>query len=514
MIQARRCGRCCPTVEQELRLDGHTPLLAMAAFIDDSGALSLLGLAAVRIVVFRLVSSQVPRPYMDEIFHVPQAQHYCMGSFSQWDPKITTFPGLYLIAASLSPAFRLMNYMGGAADDSPFDSVVCSTGQLRSVNAYVLGPLCDLLVFCILSRTYVVKGGSVALRLIRVALFPPHWFYQLLFYTDTAATATLLLAYYLYLSDRPRLSGLAGSVAVMCRQTNVVWVAGMAGLIAWDALTDEERRALPMSLLRRGNGGEGEGWPLCRVLHRVWLHAAVCAAFLAFVVFVNEGSIVVGDRSHHRPVLHWAQLPYLYAYLVCFLLPPVVCAAAGEMIMVKKEGGKKEIPVRTTEASKDATRVLVSVKRALFACTVFLVCYLCVHHGTCIHPFLLADNRHFVFYLWRRLLQKPLVRLYALPLSLSVTSLFSASIFPSSCRLIECMCFAACCVLTLVPAQLLELRYFMVPAMLVLMHQRPLGMWGEAGGVVMHAALCAALVGVFAYLPFVWGDGTEARFML
>lgn len=33
----------------------------------------------------------------DELFHVPQAQHYCLGNFTHWDPMITTFPGLYEI---------------------------------------------------------------------------------------------------------------------------------------------------------------------------------------------------------------------------------------------------------------------------------------------------------------------------------------------------------------------------------------------------------------------------------
>ena len=37
--------------------------------------------------------------YMDEIFHVPQTQRFCRGDFKTWDPKITTFPGLYLAAA-------------------------------------------------------------------------------------------------------------------------------------------------------------------------------------------------------------------------------------------------------------------------------------------------------------------------------------------------------------------------------------------------------------------------------
>ncbi len=32
----------------------------------------------------------------DEPFHVPQTQRYCRGDFATWDPKITTFPGLYI----------------------------------------------------------------------------------------------------------------------------------------------------------------------------------------------------------------------------------------------------------------------------------------------------------------------------------------------------------------------------------------------------------------------------------
>ena len=39
---------------------------------------------------------------MDEVFHVPQAKHFCAGRFHVWDPKITTFPGLYLLASSVA----------------------------------------------------------------------------------------------------------------------------------------------------------------------------------------------------------------------------------------------------------------------------------------------------------------------------------------------------------------------------------------------------------------------------
>ena len=32
---------------------------------------------------------------MDEVFHIPQAQKYCEHRFNEWDPMITTLPGLY-----------------------------------------------------------------------------------------------------------------------------------------------------------------------------------------------------------------------------------------------------------------------------------------------------------------------------------------------------------------------------------------------------------------------------------
>lgn len=32
----------------------------------------------------------------DEPFHLSQTQRYCQGDWGTWDPKITTFPGLYV----------------------------------------------------------------------------------------------------------------------------------------------------------------------------------------------------------------------------------------------------------------------------------------------------------------------------------------------------------------------------------------------------------------------------------
>jgi alpha-1,2-glucosyltransferase len=46
---------------------------------------------------FSKVAELVPQPYLDEVFHIPQAQIYCDGRFDIWDGKITTPPGLYVL---------------------------------------------------------------------------------------------------------------------------------------------------------------------------------------------------------------------------------------------------------------------------------------------------------------------------------------------------------------------------------------------------------------------------------
>lgn len=47
------------------------------------------------------VNALVPEPYLDEVFHIPQASKYCEGRYYEWDDKITTPPGLYVCPLAL-----------------------------------------------------------------------------------------------------------------------------------------------------------------------------------------------------------------------------------------------------------------------------------------------------------------------------------------------------------------------------------------------------------------------------
>lgn len=56
--------------------------------------LPLFTLAVAALAWQAVVSLWVPQPYLDEIFHIPQAQKYCDSNWLAWDDKITTPPGL------------------------------------------------------------------------------------------------------------------------------------------------------------------------------------------------------------------------------------------------------------------------------------------------------------------------------------------------------------------------------------------------------------------------------------
>jgi DIE2/ALG10 family len=45
----------------------------------------------------------------DEVYHVRQTQRFCTGSL-EYDPMITTFPGVYLVGVLWSQALRLISW--------------------------------------------------------------------------------------------------------------------------------------------------------------------------------------------------------------------------------------------------------------------------------------------------------------------------------------------------------------------------------------------------------------------
>ena len=174
-----------------------------------------------------LVNSIVPDPYLDEVFHIPQAQAYWVGKWSQWDPKITTPPGLYVFTNSVHTIQKWYN--------PDFQQAI---GDLRIVNLVLLYSLTVLLF--IWTATTKSHTSSLVLKKELVTIqFPVLFFFSAFYYTDVLSTVTVVLTYVLWTASNQAegstklslraLQTFCGLLSLTVRQTNIFWVGVFLG---------------------------------------------------------------------------------------------------------------------------------------------------------------------------------------------------------------------------------------------------------------------------------------------
>ncbi|XP_061663924.1 dol-P-Glc:Glc(2)Man(9)GlcNAc(2)-PP-Dol alpha-1,2-glucosyltransferase [Syngnathoides biaculeatus] len=452
-------------------------------------------------LLFSKVTREQREPYMDEVFHVPQAQKYCHGKFNQWDPMITTLPGLYLASVGIiKPVVRLADMSG---------EVVCSTAMLRFVNLlFNCGNL--YLLYRLTCRLHPREKTRTAARRILSALslsaFPVLYFFNFLYYTDAGSTFFVLFAYLMTLHGCRKASALLAACAVLFRQTNVVWAAFCAGTLvagqmddAWRAghskKTDDKPAPFHVPLSLSGakrvvlfaldfftSAGHVKA-----ALLATWPYAVVALGFVAFVW--QNGGVVVGDRSNHEACLNFPQLFYFLSFSLFFSLPVSLC---------------RHRVRRFLQAAK---------KRPVLFLAVAAVCVLLVWKFTAVHKYLLADNRHYTFYLWKRFFQKhEVLRFLLIPAYIFagwnfLDSLKSRSLFWS-------LAFLACLLAATVPQKLLEFRYFIVPYLMYRLHMPLPSLSRLALEFALYTAVNAATIYIFVAKAFRWPDSAAAqRFM-
>ncbi|KAI6782809.1 uncharacterized protein J7T54_000952 [Emericellopsis cladophorae] len=365
----------------------------------------------------------------DEVFHIPQAQKYCEGKWSEWDDKITTPPGLYLLTTSFSATGWWSKIILAPG---------CGVLSLRTANAIVLAPLTAAALGCRQAIESLGNGHGSAIRLapssyavhtaLNIALFPLLFFFSGLYYTDVVSTFVVLVAFQNSLrrmgpgqptTARDIASVTLGLMALFMRQTNVFWVVvfnggleavhavktlhpGKAsaprGLTLWGKLKfslgrwmhgdlhdpplnmawEDDMLFSALSLLVAGVYN-----PL-RVVRQIWPHITVLGVFVAFVVW-NEG-VVLGDKSNHIATVHLAQMLYIWPFFAFFSLP-LLLAYAWNLV-----SSAKNVKIWTARAAL--------LRSAYVLATTLLSCGI-VKFNTIVHPFTLADNRHYMFYVFR-----------------------------------------------------------------------------------------------------------------
>lgn len=189
----------------------------------------LLAIVSAHIQWQHLVNTLVPAPYLDEVFHVPQAQAYWAGRWGYWDDKITTPPGLYVFSYGINFIRNLFSTEG----------VNSTSEDLRFANAILLVLLLVLMYAWTAAGRREVNDEAVMQREFAIVVFPLFFFFSGLYYTDLLGVVLVLAAYVAWNASgqthgRTKLVYQAlhlvtGLLALGARQTNVFWVAVFLG---------------------------------------------------------------------------------------------------------------------------------------------------------------------------------------------------------------------------------------------------------------------------------------------
>ncbi|BGP11613.1 glucosyltransferase [Rhodotorula toruloides] len=481
--------------------------------------------AAMSVGVAVRINSTVDEPYMDEIFHVPQAQAYCRGDWTYWDPALTTPPGLYILPAALAHTQRYFKPVVARLSTNLATFDPCALPSLRAVNL-LLSLFLPFLHSSLLHLLHVSAGDKRPSRRsynwegLVIAMFPLVQWLSWLFYTDMASVACVLLCWQAALRNKHLQSAMLAAVSLLFRQTNIVWVAFVAGQAAIRELELPKKEG-------KSSGGKAVDPPLWdarpallvqaplaiarAALTQLPILAPVIAAYLpvfvAFLAFVRwNGGIVLGDKQNHVATIHVAQLYYLVAF-AGMLFAPLLAT-----------------PWRVRVACYG---LVGSPKRAFFSLLALAgICYT-IKHYTIAHPFLLADNRHFCFYLWRRVINLRWWTRYALSPGyllagrLIYDQLARARLMTLSTLLLLIGATSA----VLIPSPLLEPRYFLLPLLILRLYFSPPSTSSApnrrrqlALEAAFYLAIQAACVWLFLEKPFVWdiqvgadGKGLEGR---
>ena len=160
------------------------------------------------------------------------------------------------------------------------------------------------------------------------------------------------------------------------------------------------------------NGGVVLGMG-CHLLHPLFNSESGTNSLISSVIVVEHMLITIqtGDKSNHIATVHTSQLLYLWPSIVFFSFPLLVTSLIRITTSLPPTRYLEQLRWihRMSYPTLDVAPKPGSIMMLLILSTVS------VHFNTIIHPFTLADNRHYVFYVFRLLRWRWWVRYAAIP---------------------------------------------------------------------------------------------------
>lgn len=244
---------------------------------------------------------------------------------------------------------------------------------------------------------------------------------------------------------------------------------------------------------------------LINFLQRCWHvtrpNIIVIGLFVLFVILFNNGHIVVGHQNLHIPRFHPMQLCYFAAFALAFSLPRLLFQTYFKKPISNSVPLHQRITTILRENMNNISKLTFIALLVIISCLVYF--------NTIAHPFLLADNRHYTFYMWRLLFgpSKPLILRY-LPVPLYAYSLYLMDKELTQSSIVYKISFWIVTPLLLCAQFLLEPRYFVVPYLMYRLHCDK----KSSNNYTLNAAIFEfiayqicnlAIMWVFLYRPFI-----------
>lgn len=334
---------------------------------------------------------------------------------------------------------------------------------------------------------------------------PVLYFFSFLYYTDPGSTFCILLVYFLAQCHFHKLGACASILAVLYRQTNIVWVAFIASTIAVQYIEVLVRRKC---IDRTAEAVSEYDWSFalltlrtltlkCKLNELLQLvHSIVSNTVpyvlvgIGFVVFVVvNGGIVVGAKTDHQAGLHFAQMYYFAAFCGVFAFAQLV--SIENIVKFRRFVG---------------THILGVI---VFCCLSIVL----ILNFTYVHRYTLADNRHYTFYIWSKILNRhPLARFSLIPGYLFAFWCIDHSLAHKT--VLWRLMFVLFLGINLIPSTLLELRYFIVPYLLWRVNMKQTSSVRLTLEIIFNVVINAVTIYIFLEKPFFWpDDNAKQRFM-
>lgn len=230
-------------------------------------------------------------------------------------------------------------------------------------------------------------------------------------------------------------------------------------------------------------------------------YISVLVAFMVFVI-VN-GSIVVGDKAAHEAAVHFPQVWNLWRLHIyqenipnqwLYLLSKIFYFSLFFTLFAPSIAFTYIGPAIGTLR-----------RRWILAILAIILSMVIIHKNTIVHPYMLADNRHYVFYVWNKFYGRySWCRFAMAPFYLVSTIILyhSISVRSAGFQLV----YALCTIVSIALQQLIEFRYFIIPFLIARLSIASVKFKLIIFELVMYLTINAIIFYLFSTKEIYWND--------